>query len=37
MLQKFYGKMKARKDLVVVSFNIDENLGQVMPFMRKLG
>jgi thiol-disulfide isomerase/thioredoxin len=37
MLQKFYDKMKYRKDLVVVSFNIDENPGQVLPFMRKQG
>lgn len=37
MLQKFYDKMKNQKDLVVLSFNIDENPGQVLPFMRKLG
>ncbi|MFT4114441.1 TlpA family protein disulfide reductase [Silvibacterium sp.] len=37
MLQKFYDKVKDRKDLVVMSFNIDENPGQVLPFMRKQG
>ncbi len=37
MLQKFYEKVKDRKDLVVVSFNIDENPGQVLPFMRRQG
>jgi thiol-disulfide isomerase/thioredoxin len=37
LLQKFYGKVKDRKDLTVVSFNIDENPGQVLPFMQKQG
>jgi len=37
MLQKFYDKVKNRKDLVVVSLNIDQNPGQVLPFMRKQG
>jgi len=37
LLQKFYDKVKDRKDLAVVSLNIDENPGQVLPFMRKQG
>jgi thiol-disulfide isomerase/thioredoxin len=37
LLQKFYDKVKDRKDLTVVSFNIDENPGQVLPFMQKQG
>jgi len=37
LLQKFYDKIKDRKDIAVVSFNIDENPGQVQPFMRKQG
>jgi thiol-disulfide isomerase/thioredoxin len=37
LLQKFYDKMKDRRDLAVVSLNIDENPGQVLPFMRKQG
>jgi thiol-disulfide isomerase/thioredoxin len=35
LLQKFYDKVKDRKDLVVLSFNVDENPGQVLPFIRK--
>lgn len=37
LLQKFYDKVKDRKDLAVMSFNVDENPGQVLPFMRKQG
>jgi thiol-disulfide isomerase/thioredoxin len=37
LLQKFYDKVKGRTDLTVVSFNIDENPGLVLPFMRKQG
>jgi thiol-disulfide isomerase/thioredoxin len=37
LLQKFYDKVKDRTDLTVVSFNIDENAGQVLPLMRKQG
>jgi thiol-disulfide isomerase/thioredoxin len=37
LLQKFYSKVRDRKDLTVVSFNVDENPGQVLPFMQKQG
>jgi thiol-disulfide isomerase/thioredoxin len=37
LLQKFYEKIKDRNDLVVLSFNVDENPGQVLPFIRKEG
>jgi thiol-disulfide isomerase/thioredoxin len=37
LLQKFYDKVKNRTDLVVLSFNIDENPGEVLPYMRKQG
>jgi peroxiredoxin len=37
LLQKFYDKVKDREDIAVVSFNIDENPGQVLPFIRKHG
>jgi thiol-disulfide isomerase/thioredoxin len=37
LLQKFYDKVKDRKDLTIVSFNVDENPGQVLPFMQKQG
>lgn len=37
LLQKFYDKVKDRTDFTVVSFNIDENPGQVLPFMQKQG
>lgn len=35
LLQSFYDKVKDRKDLVIVSFNVDENPGLVLPFMQK--
>jgi thiol-disulfide isomerase/thioredoxin len=34
-LQKFYEKVKDRKDLVILSFNVDENPGEVLPFMQQ--
>ena len=37
LLEKFYDKVKDRGDLAVLSFNVDENPGQVLPFMRKQG
>ena len=37
LLQKFYEKVKDRKDLVVLTFNVDQNPGLVAPFMRKEG
>ena len=37
LLQKFYNNVKDRKGVAVVSFNVDENPGQVLPFMRKQG
>jgi thiol-disulfide isomerase/thioredoxin len=36
-LEKFYEKEKNSKDLVILSFNVDENPGQVRPFMQKQG
>ncbi len=33
--QKLYEKLKARPDVAVLSFNIDEDLGQVAPFMKE--
>jgi thiol-disulfide isomerase/thioredoxin len=36
-LERFYEKEKDRKDLVILSFNVDENPGQVRPFMQKQG
>lgn len=35
LLQQFYNKVKDRKDIVILSFNVDENPGQVRPFMQK--
>ncbi|GGG99354.1 TlpA disulfide reductase family protein [Silvibacterium dinghuense] len=37
MLEKFYEKEKGRKDLVILTFNIDQNPGEVLPFMRRKG
>jgi len=36
-LQKFYDKVKDRSDIQVLTFNIDENLGLVAPFLKKKG
>lgn len=33
--QKLYEKLKARPDAAVLSFNIDQDLGQVAPFMKE--
>jgi peroxiredoxin len=35
LLQKFYDKFKDRKDLAILSFDIDENPGEVLPFMQE--
>lgn len=36
-LEKFYEKQKGRKDLAILTFNVDENPGEVLPFMQKQG
>lgn len=36
-LEKFYEKEKDRKDLAILTFDLDENPGQVLPFMQKQG
>ena len=36
-LEKFYEKEKGRKDLAILSFDLDENPGQVLPFMQQQG
>lgn len=36
-LQKFYDKVKDREDLLILTFNVDENPGMVLPFMQKQG
>jgi len=36
-LEKFYEKEKDRKDVAILSFDVDENPGQVLPFMQKQG
>lgn len=33
--QKIYGQVKNRSDIAVLSFNVDEDLGKVAPYMRK--
>lgn len=35
LVQKFYEKVKGRVDLAVLSFNVDQNPGEVVPFMRR--
>ena len=34
-LQKLYDRVKDRKDLQIVTFNVDDNLGAVAPFMKE--
>ncbi len=34
-LQKLYDTLKDRKDVQVVTFNVDDNLGVVAPFMKE--
>jgi hypothetical protein len=34
-LQKLYDKVKDRKDIQIVTFNVDDNLGEVAPFMKE--
>ena len=36
-LEKFYVKMKDRKDLAILGLNVDENPGEVRPFMQQHG
>ena len=36
-LQKLYEQAKGRSDIQILSFNIDEDLGQVEPFMKEKG
>ncbi|HZY61587.1 MAG TPA: TlpA disulfide reductase family protein [Edaphobacter sp.] len=36
-LQKFYEKVKGRNDLMILTFNVDENPGQVRPFIQEQG
>jgi thiol-disulfide isomerase/thioredoxin len=36
-LQKLYDKVKDRTDLLVLTFNVDEDLGLVEPFMKEKG
>lgn len=33
-LQKLYERLKDRKDVQVVTFNVDDNIGLVAPFMK---
>ncbi len=34
-LQKLYERVKDRKDIQVVTFNVDDNIGAVAPFMKE--
>jgi hypothetical protein len=34
-LEKLYQKLKDRKDVQIVTFNVDDNLGLVAPFMKE--
>ncbi len=34
-MQKLYERLKDRKDVQVVTFNVDDNLGLVAPFMKE--
>ena len=34
-LQKLYERLKDRKDVQVVTFNVDDNVGLVAPFMKE--
>lgn len=36
-LQKFYEKVKGRSDIQVLTFNIDEDLGLVAPYLKEKG
>jgi thiol-disulfide isomerase/thioredoxin len=36
-LERFYEKEKDRKDLAILTFDLDENPGQVLPFMKQQG
>lgn len=36
-LQKLYERLKSRVDLAVLTFNVDEDLGKVEPYMREHG
>jgi thiol-disulfide isomerase/thioredoxin len=36
-LEKFYQKEKDRKDLAILTFNVNDNPGEVLPFMQKQG
>ncbi len=36
-MQKLYEKLKDRKDVQVVTFTMDDNLGLVAPFMKENG
>jgi thiol-disulfide isomerase/thioredoxin len=36
-LQKMYEKVKGRTDIQILTFNIDENLGLVAPFLKEKG
>ena len=34
-LQKLYDRVKDRKDIQIVTFNVDDNIGAVAPFMKE--
>lgn len=34
-LQKLYDRVKGRKDIQIVTFNVDDNIGAVAPFMKE--
>jgi len=36
-LQKFYEKVKDRSDIQVLTFNLDDDLGLVAPYMKEKG
>ncbi len=34
-VQKLYEKIKDRKDIQLITFNVDDNIGLVAPFLKK--
>ncbi len=34
-LQKLYDRVKDRKDIQIVTFNVDDNVGAIAPFMKE--
>ncbi len=34
-LQKLYERVKDRKDIQIVTFNVDDNVGAIAPFMKE--